>query len=61
MKVITKVSLTTVLTVMLVLAGCGGDEAVKPAEEPTRSIVPPPPAPEPEPEPQAQADRKSVV
>jgi len=62
MKVMTKVSLTSVLTVMLVLGGCGGDEAVKPApEEPTRSIVPPPPAPPPEPEPQAQAPEPEPV
>jgi len=57
MKVMTKVSLTGVLAVMLVLGGCGGDEAVKPApEEPARSIVPPPPPPEeptPPPEPVA--------
>jgi len=56
MKLITKVSLASVLTVMLVLSGCGGDEAVKPApEEATRSIVPPPPPPEQAPEPQAAA------
>jgi len=57
MKVMTKVSLASMLSVILVLAGCGGDEGVKQTEaEPPRAIVPPPPPPpEPTPEPAAQA------
>ncbi|MFV2056501.1 MAG: peptidoglycan-associated lipoprotein Pal [Thiohalomonadales bacterium] len=48
MKSITKMSLVLIPVMLLVLEGCGGDEAVKPEETaPTKSIVPPPAPPEP--------------
>jgi len=51
MKMFSKMSLVLLSAAVLVLPGCGGDDAVKPAAKPapTKSIVPPPP-----PEPMAQ-------
>jgi peptidoglycan-associated lipoprotein len=64
MKVMTKVSLASLFSVMLVLGGCGGDEAVKEPEAPPRAIVPPPPPPpeppaveEPAPEPVVEQEQ----